>query len=98
MAPGLLAGEDSPPTLLNLSDRSSKTKAKLIANATRLNQFQCVITGFLEATNKLLEEQNEQLQITKRSLSTELARTRPATKPPSDGVFPYLGPRIPRKK
>jgi hypothetical protein len=80
-------------------------QAELIANATRLYQFQCVITGFLEerilhleATNKHIQEQNERLQATNRTLSSELARTRPTAKPSPGRVSPYICPWIPKKK
>jgi hypothetical protein len=82
-----------------------ETQAELIANATRLYQFQCVITGFLEerihlleANNRRLEEQNERLHNTNSILSAELARTRPICKPSSVHVSPYLSVKIPKRK
>jgi hypothetical protein len=80
-------------------------QAELIANATRLYQFQCIITGFfeerifhLEATNRHLEGQNERLHNTNSTLSAELARTRPASKPSLVHISPYLSVKIPKRK
>jgi peptidoglycan/LPS O-acetylase OafA/YrhL len=53
---------------------------------------------FAGATNRHLEEQNERLHNTNSTLSAELARTRPASKPSSVHISPYLSKKIPKRK